>query len=311
MKQSVSVWCLLGALLAAASATAQQLPAASISPEQNAIQETARAFVQAYDAGDAQAVAALWTEDGEYVVGQTTVKGRPAIQRLYEEFFRAHPGSKMEVKIDSIRVLVPTVAIEQGMASVFNSPNGPPSSSAYTAVHVKQNGKWQMASVRESDLPPSKSEIDMQQLAWLVGDWSAQGDVAKVEVSYDWIANGNFIRGGTKVHVVEGGDAMPGALQIIGRDPLTGQFVSWFFNTDGGHGMGVWSMDGNRWMIRTQGMTADGVSTIATNILYHPDDNVLSWASVNRMLGDERLPNKKEVVMERMPVSGGTRSAKN
>ncbi len=304
MKRTASIWFLIAALFSTASVSGQQ--AAAPSPEQNAIQETARAFVQAFDAGQAEAVAALWAEDGEYISGQRTVKGRPAIQRLYEEFFKAHPGSKMEIKIDSIRILVPTVAIEQGTASVFNSPNGPPSASAYTAVHVKQNGKWRMASVRDSELPPSKSEVDLKQLAWLVGDWAASGDAAKVEVSYDWIANGNFIRGQTKVHAVEGGNAMPGRLEIIGRDPLNGQFVSWFFNVDGGHGMGVWSKDGDRWLIRTQGMTADGASTTATNILYHADDNVLSWESVNRMLGDERLPNTKEIVIERMPVSDAT-----
>lgn len=273
-------------------------------PEQNAIEDTARAFVAAYDAGDAARLAALWTNDGEYVVGQTVVKGRPAIQRLYEQFFRAHPGTKMEVKIDSIRVLAPTVAIEQGTASVFNSPNGPPSTSAYTAVHVKQNGQWQMASVRESELPPSPSEVDLRQLAWLIGQWRAEGDVAKVEVSYDWIADGNFIRGQTKVRAIDRDAALPGCLEIIGRDPTNGQIVSWFFTDDGGHGLGAWSKEGDRWIIRAQGLTADGMSTSAVNMLYHAEENVLSWQSVNRMVGDARLPDTTEVVLERLPVSG-------
>jgi uncharacterized protein (TIGR02246 family) len=273
------------------------------SPEQNAIEESARAFVKAYDAGNATAVAALWADDGEYVIGQQTVKGRLAIEKLYADFFKAHPGSQMEIKIDSIRLLVPTVAIEQGTASVFNSPNGPPTSSAYSAVHVKQNGKWRIASVRESALPPSKSEVDMKQLAWLVGDWEAHGDVAKVEVSFDWVEGNSFIRGETKVHAVESGDTIPGGLQIIGRDPLTGQIVSWFFNSDGGHGLGAWNKEGERWLIQTSGMTADGASTFATNILYHPNDSIMSWESVNRMLSNERLPNAREVVFERASVS--------
>jgi uncharacterized protein (TIGR02246 family) len=292
----------IAALLWTAKVRAQQPGARS--PEQNAIEDTARAFVQAYDEGNAAAIASMWTEDGEYVVGQQTVKGRPAIEKLYSDFFKAHPGSKMEVKIDSIRVLAPTVAIEQGTASVFDSPNGPPTSGAYTAVHVKQDGKWRMASVRESALPSAGSEVDMQQLAWLIGEWAAWGDVAKVDVSFNWVEGGNFIRGETEVHAVEGGDSIPGGLQIIGRDPLSGQIVSWFFNSDGGHGLGAWSKEGERWVIQTNGMTADGVSTFATNILYHPDDSIMSWESVNRMLGDARLPNAHEVVFERVSVSG-------
>lgn len=299
----ITISSLILVFLVVTSSTRAQQPGAR-SPEQNAIEETARTFVQAYDTADAAKIASLWTDDGEYIVGQQTVKGRPAIQKLYEDFFKANPGSKMEVKIDSVRVLVPNVAIEQGTASVFDSPNGPPSSSAYTAVHVKQNGKWLMASVRESGTLPSKSEVDLKQLAWIVGEWSAEGEAAKVNVSYDWISGGNFIRGETKVRAVEGGEALPGGLQIIGRDPLTGQFVSWFFNSDGGHGTGVWNKDGDRWIIRAQGTTAEGMTTTATNILYHANDNVLSWESVNRMVGDARLPNRKEVVFERLPVSG-------
>src|SRR5262245_788892 len=104
-----AVWsCILGMLLLVAAWSHAQQPGAR-SPEQTAIEETARAFVQAFDAGNAQAVAALWTDDGEYIVGQRTVKGRPAIQQLYDSFFKANPGSKMEVKIDSVRVLVPNV----------------------------------------------------------------------------------------------------------------------------------------------------------------------------------------------------------
>ena len=101
--------------------------------------------------------------------------------------------------------------------------------------------------------------------------------------------------------------AAPGGMQIIGKDPLTGRIVSWFFNADGGHGYGVWTKDGARWLIRTQGATADGAPTTAINVLYHADDNVLSWQSVNRTVGDQSLPNTKEIVIER--VSGGNAAA--
>jgi uncharacterized protein (TIGR02246 family) len=292
----------IGAVLIAANGIVLQVTGAAESmAEDNAIQQSARAFVDAFDSGNAAAVANLWTDDGEYIVGETTVKGRPAIQRLYEEFFRAHPGSRMEVRIDSIRTLAPTVAIEHGTASVHDSPNGPPSASSYTAVHVKQGDKWLMASVRESETTLSPTGQNLQELAWLVGTWAAEGDAVKIGVMYDWIANNNFLRGETIINTNAGSTS--GGLQIIGRDPLTGRLVSWFFNADGGHGYGVWTRDGSTWLIQTEGAAANGVPTSATNVLYHPDEHVASWQSMNRTLGDAMLPDAKEIVIERVQLS--------
>ena len=148
--------------------------AAEPSAEEKAVRQTAQAFTDAFNKGDAKAVAALWAPDGDYSIGRDTVKGRDAIQKLYEEFFKAHPGSKMEINVESVRVYAPTVAIEQGTASVTESPNGPPTASAYSAVHVKQkDGKWLMASVSESEMPTLLKQ-DLSELSWLIGDWIAE-----------------------------------------------------------------------------------------------------------------------------------------
>ncbi|MCI0333435.1 MAG: SgcJ/EcaC family oxidoreductase [Planctomycetes bacterium] len=285
--------------------------AAEASPEENAVRQTAKAFADAFNKGDAKAVAALWATDGDYSIGSDMVKGRDAIQKLYEEFFKSHPGSKIEVKIESVRVFAPTVAIEQGTASVSDSPNGPPTASAYSAVHVKQkDGKWLMASVSESEMPALLKQ-DLSELSWLIGEWAAQDDAAKVEVVYEWIANKNFIRGETKVHAKGGAKEMIGGTQIIGRDALTGQVVSWFFNAAGGHGFGAWTKDANRWLVQSQGATADGIPSSAVNVLYQADDNVMSWQSVNRTLGGQPLPDTKEIVIEREGTKAAETRAKS
>src|SRR4051812_43468897 len=171
------------------------LPAAAhMTAEEQAIRKAAEKFVSAYDRGDATAVAAHWTEDGEYTIGQQSVKGRDAIAKLYAEFLHAHPGSKMDVKIDSIRVVAPTVAIEQGTASVSNSANGPGSASSYSAVHVKQGDKWLMVSVRESELRSVPFDRDLKELDWLVGKWSTGKDGPQVTLNCDWMANKHFLR---------------------------------------------------------------------------------------------------------------------
>lgn len=294
-RSHLAVW----AALAIAVWVVKPTVAAEATATEDAIRKSAQEFTSAYNQGKADAVAALWTPDGEYSVGRESLKGREKIANLYGEFFRTHPGSKMTVKIESIRVLAPTVAIEQGTASSTEGEGGTRSESAYTAVHVKQpNNKWLMASVRESEMPSVTATADLKDVAWLIGSWAANGDASKVEMNYDWIANKHFLKGDITITSNKGSTS--GGTQIIGKDPQSGRLVSWFFNADGGHGFGQWSQEGSRWIINTEGMSADGAPTAATNVLYHADDNVVSWQSINRSIGDMKLPNAKEVVIERV-----------
>ena len=169
--------------------------AAETNAAEDAIRHTAQQFVEAYDHGNAKDVAALWTPDGEYAIGHDSIKGRDTIAKLYEAFFRAHPGSKMKVNVESVRMLAPTVAIEQGTASTSGGPGGVRSKSAYTAVHVKQDGKWLMASVRESESASDSSAADLSDIAWLIGSWEGEGDASKIQIDYAWMANKHFIKG--------------------------------------------------------------------------------------------------------------------
>ena len=62
---------------------------AELSPAQEAIKETAEAFVAAFNKGDAKAVATLWSEDGEMSVdGQNTATGRAEIEGASPRGFR-------------------------------------------------------------------------------------------------------------------------------------------------------------------------------------------------------------------------------
>ncbi len=287
------------ALVAVSAVCARPVASAVVSPAEQDIRKAAEDFADAYNKGDAKAVAAHWTKDGEYAVGQMNVKGRDAIEKLYADFLRAHPGSKMAVKVDSVRILAPTVAIENGTGSVSDSPNAPNSSSTYSAVDVKQGDKWLLVSVRESEVPTVHFDRDVKELAWMIGDWSAGKDGKKATLSCDWMDKDHFLR--AKVTVEGKNGQFPGGMQIIGRDPVSGRIVSWFFSADGGYGTGLWQKEGSRWFIQTTGITADGTPTAATNVLYHADKNVASWQSFNRFRGNTPLPDVKEVVIERAP----------
>lgn len=71
-----------------------------------AIRAGSEAFVAAFNKRDAKAVAAMWTEDGEYVddTGRTFA-GRAAIEKGYAELFAGSPPTKIQIAMDSLRLL--------------------------------------------------------------------------------------------------------------------------------------------------------------------------------------------------------------
>src|SRR5262245_15738525 len=84
-------------------------------PSETAVRKTSAAFIKAFNAADARAVAALWSKDGEFVGADgETIRGRAAIEKTYVEFFRQNPKAKIEVEIQSVRLLGRHTALEEG-----------------------------------------------------------------------------------------------------------------------------------------------------------------------------------------------------
>ena len=108
----------------------------------SAIRAESKAFVAAFNKGDAKAIAALWTEDGEYIddVGRRFI-GRDEIQKGYASFFDDNPKATLRIMIDSVRLLGDSTAIEDGRAVVDPPPEGVP---GYQQVHGRsRQSRWQ------------------------------------------------------------------------------------------------------------------------------------------------------------------------
>lgn len=285
------------ATTAATTTTATPTVASDAQAAEKAIRDSAQAFTDAFDRGDAKAVANLWTADGDYVdeSGQR-VRGRESIARSYAEFFAANPGEKIKIEIDDIHLLDPNTAIEDGRTSLDPAPPGPPAASRYTAVHVKREGKWLLASVRDMRVELPASQGHLKKLDWLVGTWEFEKDGAKVEISCHWIANKNFIE---VTHTYREGDkADESAREIIGWDPQHERITSWMFNSDGGHAIGTWLPRKHGWTIEFAGVTPDGVRTTAVNMMVRLD-NAFVWKSVLRSAEGANLPDTEEIVLRR------------
>lgn len=267
-----------------------------------AIRATAAAFVKAFNAGNAKAVASLWTSDGTVADEEgSLLKGRKAIEEQYAALFKQHPTARMQVAINSIEFPTPTTAIEDGVAQVLTKDNAPPSASRYTAVHVHENGHWLMASVRETSMPVASNYAQLQELGWLVGSWEAKSDGATARSQIRWIANKSFVQRDFSVH--RDGFLISSGTQIVGWDPRSRQVVSWTFDSSGGYGTGPWTSASNGWRIESAGVTADGVPTSSKDHLIRipGEENVFGWRSVDRKLGEAKLPDTGEVVFDRVP----------
>ena len=145
-----------------------------------AIRAESEAFVAAFNKGDAKAVAALWTEDGEYIddTGRRFA-GREAIEKGYAEYFAGNPNTKIQITIDSLRLLSDDAAIEDGRAVTDPPADGAAGFSKYTSTHVKVDGKWLMASVRDTwvETPPQGLECRRSGVAgWDLGGRRAWRD---------------------------------------------------------------------------------------------------------------------------------------
>jgi len=295
----VNTVCYLAAL--ALSVGARHPAAAQVPPAGDdlaAIRDSSRAFVQAFDKGDAKAIAALWTEDGDFTDDTGRVfSGRAAIEKEYAAFFAAHPGVKLKLTIDSLKRVSPHTVIEDGRAALDPAPTGPPAVSKYMAIHVRIDSQWLMSTVRDTRIETPSGYQRVQDLEWLIGKWTAEEHGAKTESVCRWVANKSFaLRTFT---TTQPGGATSSGVQLIGWSPETGQMQSWTFNSDGGHAVGIWSPHAGGWSAEIRGVTGEGVATTAVNRLTKLDDNAYTWQSVERTAGGQSLPDTEEVVLRR------------
>ena len=271
---------------------------ASAEDELAAIRQGSKDFEKAFNAGDADAVSELWTEDGEYVdESGKNYSGRAEIAAAYGEFFNNNPEAKIQIHVDAVRLLSENTALEDGRAIVSPPPANAPGVGKYTAIHVKVDGQWLMSSVRDSSIETPSSYHHLSDLEWLVGTWTAEELGVKTTSVCRWVANKSFVERRYTITHTDGTKAS--GLQLIGWNPAVGHVQSWNFSPDGGHAVGVWSPHEGGWTAQIQGITGEGVATYAVNHLTRLDDNAYVWQSVNRTLGGQQLPDTGEVILKR------------
>ena len=269
--------------------------------DDKAIRQLAEEYTKAYNAHDSQALANLFTTEAQIVdESGDAIQGREAIEDVYAELFEEYPDAATAIEVKGIRFLGPTLAAERGVAQVTLQPGETAEPNHYLVVHVKQDGRWLMASAH--DVTPGVDdtpEEHLKQLAWLVGDWVDEGPEAVIETTYRWDEGHKFLLSEFNAKVA-GRDVMNGT-QRIGWDPQARVIRSWVFDSDGGFTEGVYSRDGNQWIIKLAGVTSDGKASSSTNVLTRLTKDRASWESRDRTVGGEPTPDTGLMMMVRKP----------
>jgi uncharacterized protein (TIGR02246 family) len=275
-------------------------PASDHSTDEAAIRANIEKFVKAYNAGDAKAVAALFTPDGEvHDKAGNEAEGREAIEKTFAKIFKDMPEKNLEVFIESIRFIGSDLALEVGTTKETPEPNEPPDIDRYTVLHVKRDGKWQMAMARDEEGPPPTAHEQLRPLAWLVGEWVDDGGSTVVRSTCRWSEDKNFLLQDFRLEI-SGRDAM-NVSQRIGWDPLTKHVRSWVFDSEGGFGQSVWTRDGDDWIIRSTGVRPDGTTGSATNTLIRSGNDGYVWRSTDRVVADDLQPPVEVKVVRKPP----------
>ena len=267
------------------------------SADRKAITDSSQAFEAAFEKGDAKAVAAFWTEAGEYESDTGEIfRGRAAIEAAFAAHFKAAPKGRCVVRIDSIRFPARDLAIEEGLLTTAGAGRELPASSRYRVVHVREGGTWKIALAREWGAGQDR----LEDIEWLIGTWRGTGKDKSREVTL------SIRRDEVKPYFVGkftarvNGEAASSGTMKIGIDPKRGQLRSWHFEDDGGHGQALWIRDGSRWVLDAIGVAGNGAPTAAVNLLGRIDNDTVTWRSIDRVMAGQKMPDSPPIRLTRV-----------
>jgi uncharacterized protein (TIGR02246 family) len=290
---------------AAGTPPAAQPAQAAPSDDTAAVQQALGAYVQAFNAHDANVLAALWTPTGTHVNNETGARtaGREQLLADFTALFARSPNISLSGHAQEIRVIGGDTALVDGVSTVV-TPDSDPAASAYSAVFVKQDGKWLLDTIYESDLPvPETPRQALAPLEWMVGLWQDESDTATVTSTMRWSPSEAFLIRSYDVDR-EGEEPFQGQ-QIIGWDPAVKQIRSWTFNSDGSFGEANWSQNGAEWIVRKVETLADGRLASGTQVITQIDGSTITVQTIAKEVDGAPEPTAEPVTMKRIAETEG------
>lgn len=267
------------------------------------VREASKEYLAAILKNDRKAMADFWLPKGAYVDDEgQSFNAREMIEAAAER--KDPPRPEVKVTSTTIRFLTPDAAVEDGTSESTPPGGKSPIKGQFSALWVRQNGKWKLDSLRETRGASASSPAEqLAELDPFAGQWSGQNGEISVQVTAQWNANKTYLR--RDLAMTSKGKAIFGATQQVGWDPLRKQIRSWAFDNDGGYGEGLWSLEGTLWMVLARGVHADGKTSKATHIFRFVDRDKLVWRSIDASVAGR--PSKDfEMTLTRGEKSAGS-----
>ena len=295
----VGLGMLIGLCMPVRGQSPRLAPVTATPADEQQIRQAIIAFVENYNGRKLDALVAQFTADAVFILKDgSEFRGAAEIRKTFEDAFSDNVKAAISLTVDSIRFVTSDVAIEVGASTNFPDGATETSRSRYTVLHVKRDGKWLMNSARVEEEEVLSAYEQLRQLEWMVGDWIDEGRDEIVETTVQWADNKSFLLQEFQV-IREAKVALKGS-QRIGWDPQAKQIRSWVFDSAGGFGEASWTRVDDQWICKAKGVQMDGTSASATRILDQLSKDRMVWSSVDRLAGDQRLPDV-EVIMVRKP----------
>jgi uncharacterized protein (TIGR02246 family) len=264
-----------------------QSPAADAEKEVRAEVES---YTAAFNKGDLEGLLAHFADDADFINdGGKQLKGKANLAELFKQTLADLKGCKLAVTITSLRFLRPDVALLDGKATL-TAPDGASESGRFTTAWTKSGGKWLLSSVHDLAEPSETStagSAPLQQLDWLVGDWTYEDPSFNARVSGRWTLNQRFL---LLEYTVKQKDSEDLIVDLyFGWDPLEGIIRSWFFDSRGGFGGGDWVREGNTWTADWRGVLSEGQTASSVTSIQYLDGKSFLFRSLDREIDGQPL----------------------
>jgi uncharacterized protein (TIGR02246 family) len=296
---------------APARPTSAQSTSPAFTPEQKAVAEAVQAFARAYSAGDAKTLAGAFTDDIVLTDPEgTETRGRAAVAEMYTSAFQENPGLTLEAQVSEIRFITPDVARVEGQSKIASRGDAA-DFTRFSSLLVRKDGKWRAAEIREFPAPAEDvAPYDrLKELEWMVGHWVDDNGDNKVEADVRWADNNSYLVRTYSTQIR--GEKPAAGTTFIGWDPQSGQIKSWNFDSEGGHGEGLWTRTSEtEWVVKATGVLRDGRPNSATLVHTILNKDSIRTNSIDRIIGGQVAPDITDVVMVRKPPAPGAPAAR-
>jgi uncharacterized protein (TIGR02246 family) len=276
------------------------MASAATGSEPGEIAAMGEAYVEAFNRGDAAAISAIWSPEGDYIgLSGMRTAGRDRIEALFAGFFARNKRAQIEVRSESLRWITPDLALEDGTTAVLRPGELRPSRSRFSNTWARQDGKWALLAVRETPVSPANHPPELAKLAWLVGHWEARtpdGESVRLQVAP--VMDGNFLV--AERTLVANGQAEGTGLEWIAWDPARKQIRSWSLQSDGGFGESFWTPAEGAWQVESTHTLRDGSGIREVQSLHLGSDGEVTVKTISLSSEGKDLAPQQEMVFRRV-----------